>query len=118
MSFVLWYIIFEDVILLAAICALIYAKQRLYTLVVVITLVILAFTTILLIHGIRNYLLSIVPIAAFIFMNLMVRPFIPRTRKTLSTRTARITTIILFSLTLLLIIAGILLSIFIFTGRL
>jgi hypothetical protein len=118
MSFVLWYIILEDVVLLAAICALIYAKQRLYTLVAVITLVILAFTTILLIHGIRDYLLSIIPIAAFIFMNLMIRPFVPRTRKILSTRVARIIVIILFSLTILVIIAGILLSIFVFTGKL
>lgn len=114
MSPVLWYILLEDVILLAAICALIYAKQRLYTLVAAITLAILTFTTILLFYGFRNYLLSIAPVAFFVIMNLMVRPFIPRTRKTLSTRMARIIAILLFSFTLLLMIAAILLGLFIF----
>jgi hypothetical protein len=107
MAPIIWYVVFEDVILLAASCALIYTRKRLYILVAFITLLLLVLTTALLLYGNHNLLLVIVPTTVFVLMNLIVRPFIRQNYRNSNPVIARIVVIILFSFTLLLIIIGV-----------
>jgi hypothetical protein len=117
MAPIIWYVIFEDVILLAASCTLIYTKKRLYILVAFITLLLLFLATALLLHGNHNLLLVIVPTTVFVIMNLIVRPSIRLKYRNSNPVIARILVIILSSFTLLLIFLGFLLAILMFTHK-
>lgn len=105
MNFLLWLLIVEDIFLLFAICLLLYLREWAYTIVAIITLLILLLTNVVVFQGNYNGFLLVIPTTSLILMVLIARPFASQhPRTTLGIRAGRVLFLLLSFLILFLIL--------------
>lgn len=109
MSFIQWFLLVEDILLMPIMIAFFFLRKIPYTIASILGLVILAYINIVLLQGNRYYLLILVPSIAYGFMMLIASGFTSRERNVVTSRTSKAIALTLLILTLLLVIAGIIL---------
>src|SRR5438270_6088387 len=100
----LWFLVFEDILFLAIVCAFLYLRQRSYTLLTIIILVTTVLINIVSFRGYHNWFIVVLPCLAYSIILVLARPFLPRTRMVLGIRTSKMLLFLLSFLTLFLMV--------------
>jgi hypothetical protein len=100
MTFMLWFLLFEDVLMVAVLSVVLSSRRRMYTLTVFITFLVLIVTNVLLFQRHTSWSLLLLPPVVGTILLLLARPFVSPSSRIMDTRKFNV---LLISLTVLIL---------------